>query len=145
MVQSTESVKQLDTPHHRFGCWRVEEVESDEIVDSEGLEEENDGGEVGSLNLGDGVGFEFVVESPLGVQTEALTGSNSTCSTCSLVGCCSGALQKRENEKKMVSSRKGGGIEVEEVEGRRTGTTVREAMPVFGLYEFCLTNPGSIT
>ena len=26
-----------------------------------------------------------------------------------------------------------------------TGTTTREAIPVLGLYEFCFTNPGSIT
>jgi len=102
MVQSSQRVQQLHTPHHRLGCWRVEEVETDEIVDSERLEEEDDSREVGSLDLGDGVGFQLVVEGPLGVETEALTGSDSSCSTCSLVGCCSRALQRREEEVSVV-------------------------------------------
>lgn len=119
MVQSTKRVKQLNTPHHRLGCWRVEEVEADEVVDSERLEEKNDSREVGSLNLGDGVGFELVVERPFGVETEALTGSDSSCSTCSLVGCCSRALEKRgrgergEHEKRNDKRRRR--------EGRRRG------------------------
>jgi hypothetical protein len=92
MVQRSQRIQQLHAPHQRLSSGRVEEVEADEVVYAEGFKEEDDGREVRSLDLGDGVGFKLVVEGPFGVETEALAGADSAGSTGSLIGGGSRAL-----------------------------------------------------
>lgn len=119
MVERSESIEKLNGSHDGLSCWRVEEVEADEIVDSEGLEEKNHAGEIGSLNLGDGVGLELVVKRPLGVKTKALASADSSCSAGSLVSRSSGALQVLSGRGRTESQPKGAQIKLRHE--RRTG------------------------
>ena len=49
---------------------RIQEVEVDQVVDPEGLEEEDDVAKVDPLDLGDGVVLQFVLIGPGCVQSE---------------------------------------------------------------------------
>ena len=58
----------------------------DEVIDAERLEHEDDGAQVGALDLGDGVVVELVEVRPLGVQSEALARRHAPRAARALVG-----------------------------------------------------------
>jgi hypothetical protein len=67
VVERAERIQQLERLNDGVRWRLVEEIEIEDIVDPQGLEHEDDHGEVGPLNLGDRVLQQLVPESPFRV------------------------------------------------------------------------------
>jgi hypothetical protein len=108
IIERPERIQQIQRANERVPRWRVEEIESDEVVDTEGFEHEDDGAEVRPLDFGDGVLVEFVLVGVFGVEAETLSGSDATRTTGSLTGSGTRALYTRQGSQRR-SSRDGRG------------------------------------
>ena len=65
---------------------RIQEVEVDEVVDTQRLKQQDDVAQVDALNLRHGVFFQLVLIGPGGVQPEALASRHSASTSGSLIG-----------------------------------------------------------
>ena len=86
VVERAQGVELLERSDEGFGGWRVHKIEMNKVVDPERLEHEDDGAEVGALDLGDRVVLQLVQVGPLSVQPEALTRRDAPRTPCTLVG-----------------------------------------------------------
>merc|ERR1740124_1620028 len=89
--RSTTLERLVEGGHDVVLRWWVHEVEVEveEVLDAEVLEEEQDVGEVGALNLGDGGLHELLAELAVGVESEVESWSSTSCASGALV--CVGA------------------------------------------------------
>ena len=86
MIQRSERVQVFQRLDQRLGRRRIEEIEIEQVVDSEGFQHQDDVPQVGSLDFGDRIGQELVVVRVFGIQSERFAGPDSTGSTRSLRG-----------------------------------------------------------
>jgi hypothetical protein len=135
IIESPERIQRIEGADEGVARRRIQEVESNEVVDSERFEHEHDHAEVRTLDLRDRVLVELVRVGVLRVESEALPRPDSSCTSCSLSCSCARALKTMKESVQIIGKMKRG----------RTGVTTRDSIPERGLYEFCLTNPGSIT
>jgi hypothetical protein len=98
VVERAQRVQEIQRANEGIPRRRVEKVEPDEVVDTEGFEHQDDGAEVRTLDLGNGVLVEFVRVGVFGVKAEALAGTDATGSSCALTGGSAGALKKERGK-----------------------------------------------